>query len=592
MRFPCGHPSASRPRPVLIALAALALLATGGGCESTLSNDVFSADIAYLNAVPRRAVLHLASTPSPEADTATSSALETASNALGAGTAELWRMTRTVTWQIDHRNLRRPARARGRDGHGADGPRRHPPDLGAVPGCPVAGGGPPRRHPPRHRPLRVRLRTADPRGRIHCAGQRHLATHAGCVRVRHDSVRLRGGGGRGRVDVAFERHAGGVDFTLDLDGLVDETTGEPMHTRYEARRDETGAGELTFTSDAAGERWAMRSQWRADGSGRADARVVGAEGAEGAIVRECWDTAFERVFAESPEGSVGDPEACVFEPAEPPASERPAPCAGVDRPHRPCHLVPANPGRHTRCVHWTAVLRALAAGPVLAYAPVFPLSQNASHARAKPNARPPPAARPPRGAGPADRGRRPARPPSPSCPGRRCSRGSPSGQYLNSVEAAARRSGPAGAAARARHQPLSLLQHRRRQHDGLRARRAAVRGGRRAADARGLRRRCAPRGAGRLPARRAGRRLRQRLHRHASGAAPIAARSAPDEQARWLGIAGELANGDAWQGLRFAVSGMIQSPHFLYRVELGEPDPPTPTAAATPATRWRAGCRS
>lgn len=51
----------------------------------------------------------------------------------------------------------------------------------------------------------------------------------------------------------------------------------------------------------------------------------------------------------------------------------------------------------------------------------------------------------------------------------------------------------------------------------------------------------------------------------------------PDEQARWLGIAGELANGDAWQGLRFAVAGMLQSPHFLYRVELGEPDPADPT---------------
>ena len=52
---------------------------------------------------------------------------------------------------------------------------------------------------------------------------------------------------------------------------------------------------------------------------------------------------------------------------------------------------------------------------------------------------------------------------------------------------------------------------------------------------------------------------------------------APEEQARWLGVAGELANGDAWQGLRFAVSGMIQSPHFLYRVELGEPDPADPS---------------
>ena len=50
-----------------------------------------------------------------------------------------------------------------------------------------------------------------------------------------------------------------------------------------------------------------------------------------------------------------------------------------------------------------------------------------------------------------------------------------------------------------------------------------------------------------------------------------------DEQARWLGMAGELSDGDAWQGLRHAVAGMLQSPHFLYRVELGEPDPIDPT---------------
>ena len=51
---------------------------------------------------------------------------------------------------------------------------------------------------------------------------------------------------------------------------------------------------------------------------------------------------------------------------------------------------------------------------------------------------------------------------------------------------------------------------------------------------------------------------------------------APEEQARWLGIAGALADGDAWQGLRLAVAGILQSPHFLYRVELGEPDPDDP----------------
>jgi Protein of unknown function (DUF1592)/Protein of unknown function (DUF1588)/Protein of unknown function (DUF1595)/Protein of unknown function (DUF1585)/Protein of unknown function (DUF1587) len=51
---------------------------------------------------------------------------------------------------------------------------------------------------------------------------------------------------------------------------------------------------------------------------------------------------------------------------------------------------------------------------------------------------------------------------------------------------------------------------------------------------------------------------------------------AADEHARWLAIAVDLAQGDAWEGLRMAVAGMLQSPHFLYRVEIGEPDPERP----------------
>jgi hypothetical protein len=45
------------------------------------------------------------------------------------------------------------------------------------------------------------------------------------------------------------------------------------------------------------------------------------------------------------------------------------------------------------------------------------------------------------------------------------------------------------------------------------------------------------------------------------------------EVQRWVGLATQLAGGDAWQGIRLAVSGMLQAPSFLYRVELGEPDP-------------------
>lgn len=46
-----------------------------------------------------------------------------------------------------------------------------------------------------------------------------------------------------------------------------------------------------------------------------------------------------------------------------------------------------------------------------------------------------------------------------------------------------------------------------------------------------------------------------------------------EERVRWVTVATELAEGDAWRGLQLAVAGMLQSPYFLYRVELGEPDP-------------------
>lgn len=48
------------------------------------------------------------------------------------------------------------------------------------------------------------------------------------------------------------------------------------------------------------------------------------------------------------------------------------------------------------------------------------------------------------------------------------------------------------------------------------------------------------------------------------------------EHARWLAVAAELAQPDAWEGLRLAVAGMLQSPWFLYRVEIGGPDPDEP----------------
>ncbi len=46
---------------------------------------------------------------------------------------------------------------------------------------------------------------------------------------------------------------------------------------------------------------------------------------------------------------------------------------------------------------------------------------------------------------------------------------------------------------------------------------------------------------------------------------------------RWTNVSATLAEGEPYRGLRLAVAGMLQSPNFLYRVELGEPDPDDPT---------------
>ena len=48
-----------------------------------------------------------------------------------------------------------------------------------------------------------------------------------------------------------------------------------------------------------------------------------------------------------------------------------------------------------------------------------------------------------------------------------------------------------------------------------------------------------------------------------------------DELARWTGLARTLgvSLGDPWRGLEHALSGILQSPHFLYRVEIAERDP-------------------
>ena len=49
-----------------------------------------------------------------------------------------------------------------------------------------------------------------------------------------------------------------------------------------------------------------------------------------------------------------------------------------------------------------------------------------------------------------------------------------------------------------------------------------------------------------------------------------------DELQRWLEVATELGADHPHVGAKMVLTGMLQSPHFLYRVELGEPDPQNP----------------
>ncbi|MCA9603646.1 MAG: DUF1595 domain-containing protein, partial [Myxococcales bacterium] len=46
-----------------------------------------------------------------------------------------------------------------------------------------------------------------------------------------------------------------------------------------------------------------------------------------------------------------------------------------------------------------------------------------------------------------------------------------------------------------------------------------------------------------------------------------------EELTRYVDVARRTANGDPWAGVRYATAGMLTSPFFLYRVELGEIDP-------------------
>jgi hypothetical protein len=85
-----------------------------------------------------------------------------------------------------------------------------------------------------------------------------------------------------------------------------------------------GSGSLAFDAEAnlvggpeALEAGKVGSRWIPSGAGRADVEVHGGDALDGGQLTECWDSIFQRVYAQgvSPDGGVGsegDPAACVF----------------------------------------------------------------------------------------------------------------------------------------------------------------------------------------------------------------------------------------------------------------------------------------
>jgi len=66
---------------------------------------------------------------------------------------------------------------------------------------------------------------------------------------------------------------------------------------------------------------------------------------------------------------------------------------------------------------------------------------------------------------------------------------------------------------------------------------------------------------------------------------------ATDELDQLLSLSGQLAGtlDDPWKGLEFAVAAILQSPHFLFRIERGQPDPDHPSRLAL--TSWEMASR-
>jgi hypothetical protein len=120
-----------------------------------------------------------------------------------------------------------------------------------------------------------------------------------------------------------------VEIDADFRQVNDDNRpGQRVDVTYRYRSTPGAGGSMQFVHTVppqmaqTGARWAVKSRWAQDGTGRSDVRATGGDLPAGfqATASECWDTGFDSVFflANWPLApSYGDEATnCVFKPAE------------------------------------------------------------------------------------------------------------------------------------------------------------------------------------------------------------------------------------------------------------------------------------
>ncbi len=121
-------------------------------------------------------------------------------------------------------------------------------------------------------------------------------------------ARLTGSASRGRLEAAYARRGDESIVWLELVDFA-EAPDAPRRDLSAAWRRHPGGGELEFGYTDRDTLVGVRSRWRSDGAGRADAR---AEADPPVDVTECWDASFRLVYAAVGARSEGDPATCAF----------------------------------------------------------------------------------------------------------------------------------------------------------------------------------------------------------------------------------------------------------------------------------------